>query len=1354
LRRLSERTISLTISALIVFAAFYGLISGAGAETEALAPQGLWLTEIYQDDVDRSSVYSASGDLMEYVEIVNTSEQDILFNEMYELRYEYPAILTDGKYISKALTVADGEGNSNITIRSGEVVVIWSYRPDIAAGSRAGETEFRREMDLPAGAQVWKCSGQNGFAENRRGFFIVDKRNGRIISRYRYNFTADTVTADGLAVHLQIPDYGCDMRALETKKPTSAGIVYNEQLNGQLIIPQPEDLTPEGLYITEIYPREVRREEIDGKSGSLFCNYMECLEVTNTTDRDIDFNREYKLYYMIKEDGGDGSAGKLLPLYRTDRLSTDCLIPAGGTAVLWNDRKDLLKAGEDRGAWPTEDEFRAAHGIPDGVPVFIFTNQNGLGDSDRGLALRKNTGKTKSKPVSYYFWDSVDDLKYKRSVDLRVSPEGPKMSVYRGHDASSLGVIDSAQVTYPADDGSWPALELLDDASSIAQGDSLRIPYSFAGTASMPVTAIELYYRIAGASSFQSVKTRYFPIYNKWYAFIPSALLLDADYVDYYVKASNDYRFTRTDVRRMSIVKINDASGLRVSFNGETAEGARTVSGTLRLTAKNFVNPAMPVTVKLEGKELKMHAALERCAFFTFKQSGADGYFKNALTCGDQVVDLFAGSSEFPDTSRAIRVDGSLFTYNPDGSAMIELAVRSGTYGSPWEYGTAANHDDFTIEDVALSLPDGAVLLPGSYRDQNGKELTPAASVKMGDSPGCTVWATAVFNVPADKIDAAAVAVDTTALANGVHRLTVTSGGLSEIVTFKVDNRTPRQEEGAREAVDLHMPLAVQTSGDQVKASLTTAEKAENITVYEAKYLTGIKVYEGAGDSTAAAVEKTDNGAAVSSEGGFPYQIYEIATDGKAGDKLRFEVEADVDYNREIRLYALNTERDTWDLLESGEREGVITAVFPLRERLRGGKVRVLVQARGKESAPYTGAVAGKTQKNSYYWDGASLPEQYDFSIAWISDTQYYAEQYFDNFEMMADWIVSNKDSLSIKYLIHTGDIVDEYDEEYQYINASRQLRKFEQADLPYGVLAGNHDVAHGNERYRLYHKYFGEDRYRRNPVYGGGYKNNLGHYDLLTVDGTELLFIYMSWDMYLPEIAWINGVLERYPERTAIICIHGGIKANAQPSYFSDLILENVCRTHPNVQAVLSGHHYGSSLNFVGFDDDGDGHDERVLYQICTDYQGAPGGGQAYIKMLYFDLANGKIYINSYSPLLDDFNYYDTPKLPAYGSGIAARNIDIAELAVDFKRETVKTLKATGYMAALLTGRVVGAAPAEAAHIPLSAPRYAPMTVYAEATEKNGKVIAYSDTVTFTPDAPRLIAAGEGGVVFSERAK
>lgn len=47
-------------------------------------------------------------------------------------------------------------------------------------------------------------------------------------------------------------------------------------------------------------------------------------------------------------------------------------------------------------------------------------------------------------------------------------------------------------------------------------------------------------------------------------------------------------------------------------------------------------------------------------------------------------------------------------------------------------------------------------------------------------------------------------------------------------------------------------------------------------------------------------------------------------------------------------------------------------------------------------------------------------------------------------------------------------------------------------------------------------------------------------------------------------------------------------------------------------------------------FDDDGDGRNDRTVYQICTDYQSGFEGGNEYIKFLYFDLDNNKIYMNS----------------------------------------------------------------------------------------------------------------------------
>lgn len=60
---------------------------------------------------------------------------------------------------------------------------------------------------------------------------------------------------------------------------------------------------------------------------------------------------------------------------------------------------------------------------------------------------------------------------------------------------------------------------------------------------------------------------------------------------------------------------------------------------------------------------------------------------------------------------------------------------------------------------------------------------------------------------------------------------------------------------------------------------------------------------------------------------------------------------------------------------------------------------------------------------------------------------------------------------------------------------------------------------------------------------------------------------------------------------------------------------------------------------------------------------------------MIYFDLANDKVYMNSYFQSLDDYNYYDAPKFNCYGEGTVATDIDIAELSVNFNRDTEKTL-------------------------------------------------------------------------------
>lgn len=153
---------------------------------------------------------------------------------------------------------------------------------------------------------------------------------------------------------------------------------------------------------------------------------------------------------------------------------------------------------------------------------------------------------------------------------------------------------------------------------------------------------------------------------------------------------------------------------------------------------------------------------------------------------------------------------------------------------------------------------------------------------------------------------------------------------------------------------------------------------------------------------------------------------------------------------------------------------------------------------------------------------------------------------------------------------------------------------------------------------------------------------------------------------------------------------MHRYINTRGALDYTGQMVQQQVVAKNPNVFAVLNGHYHGAAINITAFDDDGDGTKERNVYQICTDYQSGEQGGMGYLKMLYFDIANQKVYMNSYSPILDDINYYDSPKLPSYSDGVIAMEQDIYELDVDFGISE-KTLTTTSFEAAVYKTELIG---------------------------------------------------------------
>ncbi len=274
--------------------------------------------------------------------------------------------------------------------------------------------------------------------------------------------------------------------------------------------------------------------------------------------------------------------------------------------------------------------------------------------------------------------------------------------------------------------------------------------------------------------------------------------------------------------------------------------------------------------------------------------------------------------------------------------------------------------------------------------------------------------------------------------------------------------------------------------------------------------------------------------------------------------------------------------------------------------------------------------------------DEIPSPEDTDYTFVWMSDTQFYTEVFPELFESQVNWIKDNKDRLNIEYVFHSGDIVNTVNQEYQWVIADRYMNVLEESDIPYGVLAGNHDIGLPELDYTQFSRYFGAHRFQDQVYYGESYEDNRGHYDLISSHGNDYMMVYMGWQPDGDGISWMNQVLSRYPDRIAILNFHQYLDGFGNRTAIAERIFEEVVVPNENVQIVLGGHHHGSQVLIDEIDDNGDGVVDRQVYQLLGNFQDAPRGGNGYMNVMSVDMSNNTIHVNTYSPDLDAYDLFD----------------------------------------------------------------------------------------------------------------
>ncbi len=272
------------------------------------------------------------------------------------------------------------------------------------------------------------------------------------------------------------------------------------------------------------------------------------------------------------------------------------------------------------------------------------------------------------------------------------------------------------------------------------------------------------------------------------------------------------------------------------------------------------------------------------------------------------------------------------------------------------------------------------------------------------------------------------------------------------------------------------------------------------------------------------------------------------------------------------------------------------------------------------------------------------------FSIAVIPDTQQEVivahainQRYF---AQRNEWLVSKKNEFDLRYVLHTGDVVNWGNEdESQFTIASDAMAVLDRANIPVIYSLGNHDTAavgvggsaavpsQTSIRVRdtsAFNKYFSTTRYPYLKVKDAGKVDNA--YTTFEAGGVKWLILTLELWAREEVVSWAETVVSSHPDYNVIIMTHsyllnngnistsnGGYGATA-PTY----VYEKIVKKYSNVKMVFCGHEGTSNVRTDNI------NGNRVLSAIG----GFHSNDSNPVRVVEIDVIKGTISNKIYTPI------------------------------------------------------------------------------------------------------------------------
>lgn len=269
-----------------------------------------------------------------------------------------------------------------------------------------------------------------------------------------------------------------------------------------------------------------------------------------------------------------------------------------------------------------------------------------------------------------------------------------------------------------------------------------------------------------------------------------------------------------------------------------------------------------------------------------------------------------------------------------------------------------------------------------------------------------------------------------------------------------------------------------------------------------------------------------------------------------------------------------------------------------------------------------------------------------NYNFLFLPDPQKTVRYQPEIFFAQMEWIADQKDSHKIAMTAFLGDMVDQSHAREEWIVSDLGVEILDKQNIPYLVIAGNHDYGIGDP----YLIYYGSDRYSGKEYYKGSSPSGFSSYGIIEAGSYHYLFLMVDMQHMMEDITWAKQIIKNHPNLPTILVSHeilaiAGDGISPQDTDRGNMLWDELVNEYDQIFMTVSGHNHGSVHRIVK-----NASGNKVI-QMLVDYQSSFAGGNGWMRFAEFDEEMNKINFRSYSPWVENLpeeerTYFDVKHL------------------------------------------------------------------------------------------------------------